>query len=286
MAFLKNNFLFLSLFLVTCNPWHSQNEQENGLSASLDEANKPKTSLEITFSQLTRIFAPHSPSTVIQERISLSDPNEQHTFSFSLEENRCYTFLAVADPTMKLKLTLQSFSQRIEHTNSNHFSVITAYCPSENEEYELQLVAEFQDGQAIIQGFLLPENHNIARTISALQLQFVPNARPIGPIERAFLGTDQTEGFAWVATPNTCYAIIAAGDENVIDADLILKKRDHIMQQQDVALGSTPVIPRFCSQNGETFRIELRVAEGIGWVSWQFFEVPPGPVLTAIPEEL
>ncbi len=82
--------------------------------------------------------------------------------------------------------------------------------------------------------------------------------------------------FTSVLRAGLCYKVLAQGDENVQDLDILVYDPENVLLQRDATLHNHPMIgiPRaICPMEPGLFRIELRMARGRGayaaqiWVS-------------------
>src|SRR5690606_12152298 len=84
-----------------------------------------------------------------------------------------------------------------------------------------------------------------------------------GPPSRGELAQGASRNFDIRLEGGRCYAILAVGDENVRDLDLVLIGPDGREVDRDIAQDSRPTV-RVCPEADGLYTIQMRMADGYG----------------------
>lgn len=263
--------------------------------ATLDEATAQRVrDLDETLGSenMMRVGEPHGQQYAARER---------REYALSLTPGRCYAFAAFGGPgTQDTDLILVDGEGRVlTRDNTRSVDALVRYCPQTESSYRLQARVGEGEGALFTASYMqqpasdaasaeapqatAPVIETSSRRAANLDETFrLLNAdmqargyTALGAVARGELDEGGNRDFAIEFEGDKCYALLAVGDDNVRNLDLVLRDPNGRDVDQDLESDAKPIV-RVCPERSGTFNMRIQMREGGGNFIYATYKWPRG----------
>lgn len=226
---------------------------------------------------------------------------ERREYALSLTPGRCYAFAAFGGPgTEDTDLVLVDADGRtLTRDNARSVDALVRYCPQAEGNYRLQARVGEGEGPLFTASYMqrpMDDNSpaeapqatapvidtssrraaNLDETFRLLNADMQARGyTALGSVARGELAEGGNRDFAIEFEGDKCYALLAVGDDNVRNLDLVLRDPRGRDVDQDLESDAKPIV-RVCPERSGTFNMRMQMREGGGNFIYATYKWPRG----------